>query len=579
MDKNRNNKDSNRRNSNRSNLDTKKLEQRNSNKKNNQFIMQGSILAIVGILVRVIGLVKRIPLTNIIGDRGNGFYAAAYEIYAIVLLISSYSLPLAVSKMVSARVAIGQYKNANRILKASLVFAVISGGISSVTVFLLADYLAGPIMLEPMSALALKVLSPTLFVVAIMGVWRGYFQGLGTMIPTAISQVFEQIFVVIASLAGATILFDYGIAVGELLENEYYGAAYGAAGGSAGPLVGGLVGLIVLGLTYSAYGKILRKKIWKDKTKELESYGEIVPILLSIIVPVILSTAIYNVSNILDQRIYNQVMIAKGLEDIKTVHWGIYTGKYNVLTNIPIAFSSALCVATVPAITKSVSRGEFKFVSLQIKKVTKLTVIISIPCAVAFSILAKDILQLLFNDTTQLASRLLEIGSVSIVFYSVSTLTNGILQGINKIHIPVINALISLFIHLLVLFGLLTVTDLGIYAVIYSKIVFSLCMCILNGMALNKHLNTSIPIKRVVALSSMASLGMGVVLIILGALFNTISTYFMLDSKVFQLISVGIMCVVGGLIYFLILIQMRGITSRELESVPGGRFLLRLLKK
>lgn len=547
----------------------------NQSKNTNQFIMQGSILAIVGILVRVIGLVKRIPLTNIIGDRGNGFYAAAYEIYAIVLLISSYSLPLAVSKMVAARIAIGQYKNANRILKASLLFALISGGIASVAVFLFSDYLAGPMMLEPMSSLALKVLAPTLLVVAVMGVLRGYFQGLGTMIPTALSQVFEQVFVVIASLMGATILFDYGTAVGQLLDNEYYGAAYGAAGGAFGPLIGAIVGILILSFTYTAYRRPLRKKIWKDRTKEIESYYEIFPLLISIIIPVILSTAIYNISNILDQRIYNQVMIAKGFEDLKTVHWGIYTGKYNVLTNIPIAFASALCAATVPAITKSVSRGQVKEVAVQIKKVTKLTIIISVPCAVAFTILAQDILQLLFNDSTQLASGMLQIGSISIIFYSISTLTNGILQGINKIHIPVINALISLVIHLVFLYGLLTMTDLGIYAVIYAKIIFSLSMCILNGVALNRHLNATIPIKRVAIISTVASVGMGVVLIVLVTILNIFS----IEHKIYEVVAVGIMCSIGGLVYVLLLIQMKGITKRELRAIPGGQFLLPLLKK
>ncbi|MFI3200938.1 MAG: polysaccharide biosynthesis protein [Eubacteriales bacterium] len=550
-------------------------ERNRRNKNTNQFIVQGSILAVVGILVRVIGLVKRIPLTNIIGDRGNGFYAAAYEIYSIVLLISSYSLPTAVSKMVSSRIAVGQYKNANRILKASLLFAVVSGAIASILVYLFADYLAGPIMLEPMSGLALKVLAPTLLVVAIMGVLRGYFQGIGTMIPTALSQVFEQIFTVIASLMGATILFEYGVVVGELLDNEYYAAAYGAAGGSFGPFVGAIIGLLILSLTYAAYRRPLHKKILRDRSKTVESYYTILPLIFAIIVPIILSTAIYNISNILDQRIYNQVMIAKGLEDIKTVHWGIYTGKYNVLTNIPIAFSSALCAATVPAITKSVSRGEWSEVGLQIKKVTKLTVIIAIPCAVAFMILAKDMLHLLFNDSTQLASGLLQVGSISIIFYSISTLTNGILQGINKMHIPVINAISSLIIHLLTLYALLTMTDLGIYAVVYSKIVFSLCMCLLNGFSLRRHLRTHIAMKRVVIVSTIAALGMGIILVGL----VTLSTIIPREHKLIEVGIMGVICLIGGLTYLILLIQMRGITKRELLAIPGGRFLEPFLKK
>ncbi|MBQ7832894.1 MAG: oligosaccharide flippase family protein, partial [Lachnospiraceae bacterium] len=166
-------------------------------------VVQGGILAAAGLIARAIGIVRRIPLTNIIGDMGNGYYAAAYELYAIILLLSSYSLPLAVSKMVSARVSRGQYKNAAKIFKASLMFAVLSGGIACLFVLIFADFLAGVVMGEIMSATALRVLAPTLLIVAIMGVFRGYFQGLGTMTPTAISQIVEQIFLVIFSLVFA----------------------------------------------------------------------------------------------------------------------------------------------------------------------------------------------------------------------------------------------------------------------------------------------------------------------------------------------------------------------------------------
>ncbi|MFI3177076.1 MAG: polysaccharide biosynthesis protein [Eubacteriales bacterium] len=546
-----------------------------SKNKANQFIVQGSILAAVGIIVRVIGLVKRIPLTNIIGDRGNGFYSAAYEIYAIVLLISSYSLPLAVSKLVSARVAVGQYGNANKILKGALVFALISGGISSVLVFIFADVLAGPVMLEPLSAIALKVLAPTLLVVALMGVLRGYFQGMGTMIPTAISQVLEQVFVVIASVLGAMVLYDYGTLVGDLLDNEYYAAAYGAAGGSLGPLVGAVAGLLFLVGIYILYRNQIQKRIRNDRSTKKETYLEIVPILLTIIIPVIMSTAIYNISNILDQRIYNQVMIANGLEDIKTVHWGIYTGKYNVLTNIPIAFASALCASTVPAIAASISQGNKKALISQIRKVTKLTLIIAIPCAVAFTVIGPDILQLLFSDSSELAQSLLQVGSITIVFYSISTLSNGILQGIDKIHIPVRNALIALAIHLAALYVMLTTFNLGIHAVVYAKIIFSLAMCILNALALKKHLHAPIPLRKNILLSLIASLGMGLVLLILTNVFSVMLP----SSKIFEVVGMAIMCVVGACVYFVILILIKGISKRELQSIPGGRFLTPIIKR
>ncbi len=540
----------------------------------NQFIVQGSILAAVGILVRIIGLVRRVPLTNIIGDMGNGFYAAAYEIYSIILLISSYSLPLAVSKIVSARVAVGQYKNAKKILQGSLLFAVVSGGLASIFLFVFADLIAGPIMLEPLSALSLKILAPTLLVVAIMGVLRGYFQGIGTMIPTAISQVFEQIFVVIASLLGASILYDYGDLVGDLLKNDQYAAAFGAAGGSMGPLVGAIAGVLFLFFVFSMYRPLIRKKIRMDRTAKVETLGEIFPMLLKIIIPVILSTAIYNICNILDQRIYYQVMISQGLETLKTTHWGIYTGKYIVLTNIPIAFASSLCAATVPAITMCMSRGEHKEVLNQIRKVTKITMLISIPCVVGLAVLATPILSLLFNDTSKMPTAMLHIGSVSVIFYSLSTLSNGILQGIDKIHVPVKNAIISVVIHIISLYIMLTIFKMGIYAVVIANIIFAFSMCILNNITIRRETKFRYEYKRTFIIPMIASIIMGIVIILLQIILNT----FMPSGKLFEAITVGILCLFGALIYFVIVFMFKGITKREIEAMPGSKFLKPILK-
>ena len=205
-----------------------KQQGRESSKLNN-FIVQGGILALSGVIVRMLGLLKRVPLYYIIGDVGNSYYSAAYEIYNIVFTISVYGLPISVSKLVSANVSNGQYRNANKIFKCALTFAFVTGLISSVLVFVFADRLS-MFLNEPMSLLALRTLAPTLFVVSIMGVMRGYFQGMGTMIPTAVSQLIEQIFVVSVSITAAFFMSRQGEKVGLILQNENYKAAYGARG-------------------------------------------------------------------------------------------------------------------------------------------------------------------------------------------------------------------------------------------------------------------------------------------------------------------------------------------------------------
>ena len=184
-----------------------------SSKKNN-FLVQGSILAIAGILTRVIGIIYRIPLNNILGD-GISAYTIAYDIYSLFLLISSLSLPLAVSKIVAARMATGQVKNAAKTLKGAMVIAVAIGLTVSVCVYLFADKLAG-LWKFPSASLALKILAPALFIMCILGVLRGFFQGLGSMIPTAISQIFEQIVNAVVSVLGAYLMFRAGDGIGKI---------------------------------------------------------------------------------------------------------------------------------------------------------------------------------------------------------------------------------------------------------------------------------------------------------------------------------------------------------------------------
>ena len=168
----------------------------------NNFLIQGGILAIAGIVVRIIGMIYRIPLTHIIGDRGNSLYDSAYSVYSIILIISSYSLPVAISKMLAAKNSQKEYVNSERIFKCSLIYAVIVGLIAAVFC-----YVAAPVLVKSEAAVpVLRVLAPVIFFSAILGTFRGLFQGQGTMIPTSISQIFEQIFNAIVSVLAAYLL-------------------------------------------------------------------------------------------------------------------------------------------------------------------------------------------------------------------------------------------------------------------------------------------------------------------------------------------------------------------------------------
>ena len=211
-------------------------------KNKTNFLVQGSILAIAGILVRVIGIIYRVPVNNIIGEAGITYYGVAYDVYSLFLLISSMSMPIAVSKIVSAKVAKGEIKNAYRAFAGALAIGVAIGLIIFSIVFFGADMFA-TLWKYPSAAPAIKVLSPVLFIMCVLGVLRGLFQGLGTMIPTAISQVLEQIANAVVSIVGAMYLFKAG-------KDSAQAAAFGAAGSTLGTLAGAAVALIFLSFVF-----------------------------------------------------------------------------------------------------------------------------------------------------------------------------------------------------------------------------------------------------------------------------------------------------------------------------------------
>ena len=545
-------------------------------KKKTNFIVQGSVLALAGIISKIIGIARRFPMEHIIGDVGNGYYSVAYEIYSIMLLISCYSLPLAVSKVMSAKISKKQYQNANRVFQCAMVFALISGSITFLLVELFNTQFAAAFQ-EPMSAMALRVLGPAMLIVAVMGVFRGYFQGMGTMIPTAVSQILEQIFVMIATIIGAYYLSQAGEKAGAILHNPNFAPAYGAAGASLGPVIGALIGLVFLSLIFVAYSPTRKKLMRQDVSGELDSYGSIFRLIILTILPVLLSTTVYNVSNIIDIKLFNSIMVKKGLDDMKAFYLGVYSGKYRVLVNVPIALANAMCSSIVPVLAGLTAKKALRQEKCQkITSAMQFTMFIAIPSAVGLAILAKPIISLLFNGEVDLAVSLLHFGSISVVFYSMSTLTNGALQGINKMRLPVIHALIALAVHVVFLIGCLEM-NLGVISLVYANVLFSLIVCVLNSIALFRHLGYHQELKKTFVIPLISSAIMGAVL--LGISAGLTGLLGELSKKLMSFIIVVVAVCVGVLVYFVSMIMLKGITEKELKAMPGGRTILGFAKK
>lgn len=285
----------------------------NKRKNTTSFLAQGTILAAASLISRVIGLIYGMPLTAIIGDTGNDYYGSAYTIYNILLIISSYSLPLAVSKLVSANISQGRRRNVYRILKCALIFALVSGTAAAAILYFGADFITGTLLRTPLCIFALKVLVPVLVIVAVLGVMRGFFQGLGTMMPSAVSQILEQIVNAIVSVWAAYVLFSYGSKAGALLGNaEDYGAAYGAAGGTIGTAAGALSALLFAGFVLVVYLRVFKKTLRKERKTSADSYGEIFKLLIITIIPVLVSSTIYNCNATIDQAVYKNIAAWQG---------------------------------------------------------------------------------------------------------------------------------------------------------------------------------------------------------------------------------------------------------------------------
>lgn len=535
-------------------------------KKDLNFLIQGSILAIAGIVVRLIGLLYRVPLTNIIGEEGMGVYSTAYSIYNILLLISSYSLPLAVSRLVASRNSLGQYKNARRVFQGSLMFATFSGVLMSMITWFCADFFA-QVMNMPQAAYAIRTLAPCILIMAFLGVFRGYFQGHGTMIPTALSQILEQIINAVISIAAGYFFFTAGIAR-DLAEGKdgFYSFAFGAKGGTMGTVSGAGTALAFFVVLYFMYRRVEEKRCRRDKHQNRETYAHILKVVIMTILPVLISTTIYQISTVMDQAIYAQYVKT----DYAAV-WGAYSSKYMLMIHVPTAIAASMGSSIIPALASAISRGNRTEIVAKTGTAIRFNMVIAIPSSVGLATLATPIMNLLFSGDNSMAIRMMIVGSSMVLFNALSTITNSVLQGIGNIWIPVKNALIALVLHVGILALLLWGFDLGIYAVIYSNILFYVLMCVFNQLSIRHILQYRQEFIKtfVCPLFSSAVMGLSAYLI-----------YRLLLWLIHSNLAALVLSIAAAVIvYAVLLLLTKGLDEVDLASFPKGRTLISIARK
>ncbi len=544
-----------------------------SNKDN--FIMQASILAAAGMISRIIGLLYRSPLHGVIGDLGLGYYQSAYSYYTIILLISSYSIPSAISKVIAQKLGVKEYRNAHRIFKCALVYVLVVGAAASLFLF----FGAG-LFVEEAAIPVLRTFAPTIFIYGILGVLRGYFQAHKSMAQTSVSQIMEQIANALVSIGAAYLLIKSAMGTLEVpadTQGQVSRAVYGAMGSAMGTGMGVLAALLFMLGIYALNRGLIQKRIRRDKHEEVESYGEIFKLITAVVTPFIISTAVYNLSSAVNTKIYTDFYpTMKNLDMVEiTSGWGVFSGQALTISNIPIAFASAMAAAMIPSIAQLIAAGDKESAREKIAMAVKTTMLISIPCAVGLFVLGKPITALLFPSSTEesleMAGVILMTLSLSVVFYALSTLNSSILQGLGKVNTPIFNAGIALIVQTMVAVVLLFFTKMDMYSIAVANTVYSGMMCLLNQADVRKAVGYRQEIKRTFLMPFLAAVFMGVAA---WAIYMGLCL-----AEVPMGVAVIPAIIVGAIVYFVMLIVLRGVNEQELRGIPKGYLLVKVAKK
>lgn len=526
-------------------------------KRRGSFVMQAAVLASASLIVRFIGFLYRLPLTTLIGDEGNGVYAAGYNIYTFLLILSSAGLPAAISRLVSTRITKGEYSNAHRVFRVAMAFAGTLGAIGMIVLYVFAEPISNFVD-NPASVYCIKTLAPTLLIVGFMSVYRGYLQGMNIMYPTAMSQIVEQIFNAVFSVILAWVLVKQSIPLG-------------AAGGTAGTGIGAFAGLIIIILFYYKEKKRVYKNIrLEDRGIKQETNREILKSLLFTALPIIVGTAIFSMTNLIDMKMVKSLLLASGYTDSEAnVLYGQLSGKYVTLTTLPVSISSAMATAAIPTIATSVTLGDKKMVKAKVNLALKLAMVISIPAAFGIGVLADEILLMLF-PTQHEGGALIVAGAVSIAFLSLCQIVTGVLQGIGRIKVPVMGALLGAVAKIIFNAILIPIPSINVVGAVIATDVCYLVASVFNLIMLTRITGVIPYYGQMLVKPTLCSIVMA---------FGCIGAYKMFSIFSGNTISTLLSIVVGILIYLVCMLLINGITERDLNSIPKGKSFVRMFKR
>ncbi|GHV38699.1 stage V sporulation protein B [Clostridia bacterium] len=526
--------------------------------KHTSFIKQGAILAAAGILSRVLGFFLRIVLTNVIGDRGNGIYGDGYTIYNFFFILSSAGLPVALSKIIAGRLAENKRAEAYFIFRVALKYAAVAGLLCSfILAFFARDF--ARLINNPQSYYTILALSPTIAVVSVLAVFRGYFQGFENTVPTALSQTVEQIGNVIASVALMFVFMSIPFENGFFSDDKI---VMGAAGGQLGTFFGAIAGLFAIFLLYRKLSPAFLRTFRRvPKQKSGFSTTAALKEIMAVCVPIIAGTAVFSLSNLVDAAMVKWRLAAAGFSvDEAVALYGAYNGKFITLTTLPLAISAALATSLIPSVAQSLAKNDHRAVRVKIHAAFRTAILVTTPAAMGLGVLATPIYRFIFRNAPG-GAMMLSIGAVSIIFLTLSQIAAGALQGAGALKIPVIAAGAGVLVKIPLNFILCAVPAINIYGAIISTIACYVVSSLVNIYFLKRLFRAKLRIMNILArpLTASAVMGMGAYIVY--------ATTFLLTRVNFLAV---ILAVFSGVVFYCVfMLLLDGFTKGEIENIKN----------
>jgi stage V sporulation protein B len=505
---------------------------------NKQSLIKGSIiLGVAGILTRFLGLFFRWPLIMLIGDEGIGYYQMSYPLYMFFIAMAS-GVPVAISKMISERNAINDISGSFEVMKESAILMTIIGTGTTLALFFFAKEIIILLKWDSKAYYSLIGISFAPIVISFVTIFRGFFQGMQNMTPSAISQIIEQLGRVIFGVGLAVILLPKGI------EYSAGGAAFGATAGA------------VFGASY-LYSKYKRvKKCYKIKKVKINT--EVLNTILKIAIPISLGTTVSSIMNLIDSILVPQKLLEAGLTNTQaTVLYAQLTGKASVIINIPLTISMAICTSLIPIIAEIFILKKDKELKEKINVSMKMVTVIALPCTFGLYFLAEPVMKFIFPGRFE-GIEILKYLSLAIPFIIITQTTTAILQGTGSYILPVINLLIGCFIKIVLTMGLVPMEQFNIYGAVIASFGAYLVVSILNIISMKCKLRIKINLYEILIKPTYASVIM---------MIFVLTSYNILYKNT---TSNGISCLIaiflGMIIYMLLIIAFKMFNMEEIKS-------------